>query len=138
MKDSETPQFKPDSFDHIGHVVRDCDATIKSWSTLLGAGPWTTREGGVLKLAWGNLGEMKVELLQPMPDTESLWADFLNTRGEGLHHICVRVADVDESVAQLAAQGGKVLISTPGVFAYVDIGGPGSVILEVLKTPAQE
>ncbi len=138
MKDSESHGFKLDSFDHIGHVVRDCDATIKSWSTLLSVGPWTTREFDVLKLAWVNLGEMKVELLQPLPDTNSLWADFLNTRGEGLHHICVRVSNVDDSVARLVAQGGKVLISTPGVFAYVDISGPGSVILEVLKTPTQE
>ena len=138
MKESESPRFKLDSFDHIGHVVKDRDATIESWSKLLGAGPWTTRDGGVLKLAWGNLGEIRVELLQPVAGTDSLWADFLNTHGEGLHHVCVRVADIDESVAQLVAEGGKVLISTPGAFAYVDIGGPGSVILEVLKTPAKE
>ena len=79
-----------------------------------------------------------MELLQPVAGTESLWADFLTTHGEGLHHVCVCVADIDESVAQLVAQGGKVLISTPGAFAYVDIGGPGSVIVEVLKTPAEE
>ena len=137
MADSESNEFKLDSFDHIGHVVRDCEATIKSWSSLLGAGPWTTREAGVLKLAWGKLGQVQVELLQPIPDTKSLWADFLDTHGEGLHHICVRVGDVDAAAAKLVAEGGEVLVTTPGVFAYVDIRGPGSVILELLQTPAQ-
>jgi len=33
-------------------------------------------------------------------------------------------------------QGGEEMISTPGVFAYVNIGGPGSVVVELLKTPA--
>ena len=138
MTDSTSTDFKIDSFDHIGHVVRDCEATIKSWSSLLGAGPWTSREAGVLKLAWGKLGQAQVELLQPMPDTKSLWADFLNTHGEGLHHICVRVADVDAAAAKLVEKGGEIMVSTPGVFAYVNIGGPGSVILELLNTPAQD
>ena len=136
MTDSKSQEFKLDSFDHIGHVVRDCDATIKSWTKLLGAGQWTTRDGGVLKLAWCKLGEVMVELLQPVPGTKSLWADFLDSNGEGLHHICVRVPDIDKAIAGLVNQGGEVMVSTPGVFAYVNIGGPGSVVVELLKTPA--
>ena len=134
MNDLSDYGIKIDAFDHIGHVVGDRDATIKSWSSLLGAGPWRTRDADVLKLAWGKLGEAQVELLQPVEGTKSLWADFLNSRGEGLHHICVRVGDVEEGVAKLVAQGGELMITTPGVFAYVKIGGPGSVILELLKT----
>ncbi|HEY90318.1 MAG TPA: hypothetical protein G4O07_00650 [Dehalococcoidia bacterium] len=136
MTDSKSQGFQLDSFDHIGHVVKDCDATIESWTKLLGASNWTTREGGPLKLAWCQLGEAKVELLQPVPGTKSLWADFLESNGEGLHHICVRVPDIDKAIASLVEQGGEVMISTPGVFAYVNIGGPGSVIVELLKTPA--
>ena len=106
MADFESHEFKLDSLNHIGLVVKDCDATMEAWSSLLGIGPWTVR------------------------------ADFLNTHGEGLHHICARVGDVDAAVAKLVAEGGEVMVSTPGVFAYVNIGGPGSVILELLKTPA--
>jgi hypothetical protein len=46
------------------------------------------------------------------------------------------VDDVDAAAAKLVAEGGEIMVSTPGIFAYVDIGGPGSVILELLKTPA--
>jgi methylmalonyl-CoA/ethylmalonyl-CoA epimerase len=124
---------KLDSFDHIGHVVKDCEATMKSWSSLLGVEGWRTREVGVLNLAWGSLGGVQVELLQPLDD-KSLWAEFLETHGEGLHHVCVRVADVDATAAKLVEEGGEVMISMPGTMAYVNIGGPGSVILELLKT----
>ena len=86
-----------------------------------------------MKLAWGKLGETVVALLQPTED-KSLWAVFLKAHGEGLHHVAANVADVDATAEKLVAEGGKKLIGAPGVFAYVDIGGPGSVILELLKT----
>lgn len=126
---------KLDSYDHIGLVVKDCEATSKSWSSLLGIGPWTVRDVGILKLAHASLGPVQFELIEPLEE-KSLWADFLNTHGEGLHHICCRVDDVDAAAAKLVAEGGEIMVSTPSVFAYVDIGGPGSVILELLKTPA--
>jgi len=136
MADSTIGKVKIDTFDHIGHVVKDCNATIESWTSKLGASQWTTRESPILNLAWCMLGETKVELLQPVPGTKSLWADFLETNGEGLHHICVRVADIDDAIAKLVEDGGEEMISTPGVFAYVRTGGPGSIIVELLKTPA--
>lgn len=126
---------KLDSFDHVGHVVKDREATMKSWTDKLGAEQWTTRDSPVLKMAWCRLGGTMVELLQPA-ENKSLWAKFLNSNGEGLHHICCRVKDIDAACNSLVAQGGKILISTPGAFAYVELGGPGSVILELLKTPA--
>jgi citrate lyase subunit beta/citryl-CoA lyase len=66
--------------------------------------------------------------------TESLWAKFLETRGEGLHHICHRVESVEEAVEKLVADGGVHITPPNKYYAYVDIGGPGSVILEVLRT----
>jgi methylmalonyl-CoA epimerase len=126
---------KIDSFDHVGHVVKDREATMKSWTDKLGVEKWTTRDSPMVNMAWCRLGGTMVELLQPTED-KSLWARFLNTNGEGLHHICCRVPDIGAACDNLVAQGGKILISTPGVFAYVELGGPGSVILELLKTPA--
>lgn len=145
MADSESPGFKLESFDHIGVVVKDLDATIKSWSSLLGIGPWTGvgKSDHVVKGASSTVGQVKVELLQPVEGgkpypnlvgQQTVWADFLNTQGEGLHHICVRVADVDAAVAKLVAEGGEVIVSSPGGMAYVRIGGPGSIVLELVKT----
>ena len=58
------------------------------------------------------------------------------------HHISHNVTDVNAAAKALVEGGGKIVtynghpIANPGVMAYVEIGGPGSVILELLKTPA--
>jgi len=124
-----------DTFDHVGIVVKDAKATADSWASKLGIADWRFTDGGVLKLAHARIGTAQYELLEPAEGQKSLWGDFLADRGEGLHHICHTVADVDEAVAKLVEDGGNVMISTPKVFAYVEIGGPGSVILEILRTP---
>jgi 4-hydroxyphenylpyruvate dioxygenase-like putative hemolysin len=90
---------------------------------------------GIVKLAHARSGVAQYELIEPVEGKESLWADFLKEQGEGLHHICHTVADVDEAAAKLVEAGGNIMVSTPKVFAYVQIGGPGSVILELLRTP---
>lgn len=122
-----------DSYNHTGVVVKDAEATAESYSKKLGAGPWKFTDAGQLKLAHGNVGEIQYELLEPLEDT-SLWAKFLAEHGEGLHHICHNVADVDEAATQLEADGGTIMIRIPKAMAYVQIGGPGSIIIELLKT----
>ncbi|MEE8398435.1 MAG: VOC family protein [Desulfobacterales bacterium] len=122
-----------DSFDHTGVVVKDAEATAESWTQKLGAGPWRFTDAGALKLAHAQVGGIQYELLEPLED-QSLWAKFLAAQGEGLHHICHMVADVDDAVEKLKADGGTVMIAIPKAMAYVEIGGPGSVIIELLKT----
>ena len=129
-------EVKLDSFGHIGLVVKDLDATTKAWSSLLGIGDWNVKDVGALKLAFGTLGSVEFELIEPVKEG-TLWADFLKAEGEGLHHLSGRVADVDAMVAKLVAEGGEVMIHTPGTFAYVRTGGPGSIVLELSKTPSK-
>ena len=130
---------KLESFDHIGIVVTDRDAAVESWSSRLGIGPWKTVDLMDLKIAVARLGPVGFHLYEPVlpppPGAKTIWADFLNTHGEGLHHICGRVADVDAATKQLEAEGGNVLFLIPGRESYVEIGGPGSVLLELQKTP---
>jgi len=123
-----------DSFDHDGVVVKDAEATAKSWESKLGIGPWRFSGGGPLKLAHAKVNTVMYELLEPVEGHKSLWADFLAEHGEGLHHICHKVADVDDAVAKLVEDGGTKMIHMPGAMAYVQIGGPGSIIIELLKS----
>lgn len=132
-----TDGVKLDQFDHVGVVVKSREAAIKAWAGNLGVGPWRMTEAGKgpVALAHARVGGTLFELLEPTPGVPSLWADHLNTSGEGLHHIAVKVADVDATVATMVAQGGKVLTSIPGGWmAYVQLGGPGSVITELLNS----
>jgi len=127
---------KLDSFGHVGLVVKDLEATVKTWSSMLGAGPWEIKDVGALKLGFGKLAGTEFELIEPVKEG-TLWADFLKDSGEGLHHMSVKVADVDDAVAKLVAEGGEAMVHTPGTFAYVRTGGPGSIILELSKTPGE-
>lgn len=122
-----------ESFDHVGMVVKDAEATAKSWSALFGVGPWRFTPAGNLKLAHVKMGSIQVELLEPLDD-KSLWAAFLAEHGEGLHHVCTRVADVDAAAAALEAEGAEIMISIPKAMAYVRTGGPGSIIMELLES----
>jgi hypothetical protein len=128
--------IKLDSFDHVGVVVKDREATMKSWSALLSVGPWTTRDSPFVNMAWGYMGKVQFELLQPRED-KSVWAKHLAVHGEGIHHVCSRVPHVDNAVAELEKKGGKKLIGG-GTWAYVEIGGPGSIVLELLNTPPEK
>jgi catechol 2,3-dioxygenase-like lactoylglutathione lyase family enzyme len=130
-----------ESYDHTGVVVRDARASADSWSRKLGAGPWRFTDTGRLLLAHGYIGETQYELLQPIEGVDSLWAAFLAEHGEGLHHISHNVKNVEEATAKLLEDGGQIVvydgkpIAKPGRMAYVDIGGPGSVIIELMKMP---
>ncbi len=133
-----------DSYNHTGIVVKDAEAAAESYTKKLGAGPWKFRDAGSLILAHGNIGTLLYEILQPKEGMDSLWAAFLAEHGEGLHHISYNVADVDKGIAELIEVGGKVTvyngrpIATPGRFAYIEIGGPASIIVELLKTPEEK
>jgi methylmalonyl-CoA/ethylmalonyl-CoA epimerase len=59
------------------------------------------------------VGESRIELLEPT-SPDSPVARFLARRGEGLHHVCFAVADLDAALADLAAKGFR-LIQPAGV-----------------------
>jgi catechol 2,3-dioxygenase-like lactoylglutathione lyase family enzyme len=119
---------------HVGWVVRDCAAAIEDLRTRLGAGPFTQIRDArfdhtlvhgkpvpfALKVAFGALGGIPVELLEPL-DPDSPHAEFLATRGEGLHHIAYLVPDFD---AQLAA----IRQADPDAELLVDGTGPGNPV----------
>jgi methylmalonyl-CoA/ethylmalonyl-CoA epimerase len=117
---------------HIGWVVRDCAAAQEELSARLGAGPWLSA-GDLrfehvlvhgkpaphsLRIAFGVLGGVLLELLQPLDDL-SPHAEFLATRGEGMHHLAFIAPDFDE---QLAA----VRTADPDTELLIDGTGPGN------------
>jgi len=106
-------------------------------------GPWTYREEGgtdakgrpwKIRLAFAYLGSVEIELIQCI-EGRIFQSRFLETWGEGLHHIGFYVDDVDAETSNLVAQGAKLLIHDPGNFAYLDAGGPGGAIFELMKRP---
>ena len=145
MESSGTHKFQVKMADQISYAVKDIDKVIEAWSSLYGIGPWTFRENGgtdakgrswKIRMAFAYLGPVQIELVQ-CTEGRIFQSRFLDTWGEGLHHIGFYVDDVDAEAANLVAQGAKLFIQDPGNFAYLDAGGPGGAIFELMKRPGQ-
>jgi methylmalonyl-CoA/ethylmalonyl-CoA epimerase len=144
---------------HIGWVVRDCAAAQRQLSARLGAGPFLSVGDELLfdqalvhgkptpfalKIAFGRLGGVLLELLEPLDD-RSPHAEFLATRGEGMHHLAFLVADFDEQLAACTAGPATRLLidgtgpGNPVRWVYIDSGTVHGTVIELLeRTPVAE
>ncbi len=101
------------------YVVRDIETAVAHWSGKIGVGPFFLLEhirfGDVwfrgrplsidLSVAIGQWGELQIELIQQHDASPSIYTEFAARHGEGLQHLGVMCANVDESVATLAREG---------------------------------
>lgn len=140
MTSRRTHKLQLKSVDQISVAVKDINQVIEKWSSMFGIGPWTFRDIGgndakgrpwKARLAFAPLGPLQIELVQPV-EGRIFQSRFLDTFGEGIHHLGFYVDDVDAEAANLVAQGAKLLITDPGRFAYLE-GGAGGVIFELMK-----
>jgi methylmalonyl-CoA epimerase len=100
--------------DHLGLVVGDLEAAIARWRDVLGL-EVTHREvvedQGV-EVAKLPVGTSAVELIRPIAEGTGV-AKFLEKRGEGIHHVCFVVADLEGSLARLAEAGVRLIDAKP-------------------------
>lgn len=96
--------------DHVGVAVTDADAALKTYTEKWGY-TLTHREvidDAGMELIWLEAGGMTVELVRSLRD-DSPVAKFLAERGSGVHHIAVRVDDIDAALKDLAERGVRLL-----------------------------
>jgi methylmalonyl-CoA/ethylmalonyl-CoA epimerase len=102
------------ALDHVALAVRDLDEAARPWS-LLGLAPLGADEvladQGVRVRTLALPGAL-LELLAPLDDTGPV-ARFLARRGPGLHHLALRVADLDAELARLRTLGAPVIDDAP-------------------------
>lgn len=148
-----TPLELPELF-HLGWVVRDCEAAVADLGARLGAGPFFQFPGAYrfedalvrgepapfsLKIAFGALGGILLELLEPLDDV-SPHAEFLSRNGEGLHHLAYLVSDFDGQLAAAreATADGELLVDGTGPgnpvrWAYLEGDGSHGAVIELLE-----
>lgn len=125
--------------DHLGIAVRSLDAALKFYRDQLGleVSLRETLEQERVKVAMLPLGEPRIELLEPT-QADSTIGKFLEKRGEGLHHVAIRVADLDASVERLRSAGAK-LLNEPRkgagghMYVFVHPQSTGGVLLELIQ-----
>lgn len=99
---------------HIGIAVNSIDAFVKIYRDVLGleyAGEEIVEDQKV-KVAFFNIGESRIELLEPT-SPESSVAKFLEKKGEGLHHLAVSSDDVEADIAQTKEKGLRMIDEVP-------------------------
>ena len=93
--------------DHIAIVVRNLDEALKLYENVFGMKPAkieTLPQQGVKAALLPVKDGGEIELLEPI-DPQSGVAKFLESKGEGIHHICLVVDDVDQELSNLASKG---------------------------------
>lgn len=98
--------------DHIGIAVRSIE-TAKIYEALgLTIDHVEVVETQKVKTAFISVGDSNVELLEPT-SSDSTIAKFIEKRGEGIHHLCFRVDDIEKELANLQAKGFRLINEAP-------------------------
>ena len=127
------------SIDHLGVAVRSLEAALEFYQKLLGL-PVALRETVEherVKVAMLPAGESRIELLEAT-GADSVIAKFIEKRGEGLHHVAVRVPDLAATVERLKSSGAR-LLSDPRrgagghLYVFVHPSSTGGVLLELIQ-----
>ena len=96
---------------HVSIVVPNLDAAAKRLDEVYGLalGEVKTNEQQGVRLAYVELGNAKIELMEPLR-ADSPVAKFLQRNpGGGIHHFCLAVDSVESTAAQITANGARVL-----------------------------
>jgi len=102
------------NIDHIGIAVSNLQESLSFWETSLGIELHGIEEVAEqhVRTAFLPVGGTEIELLEPTRPDSSV-ARFIEKRGEGLHHIAIRVDDIDSALAELKAKGVQLIDESP-------------------------
>ena len=130
----------PFELDHLGIAVKSLAAAKALYEKLgLSVSPEETVKEEEVRLVMVPVGETRLELLEPTSD-DSVIGRFLATRGEGLHHISLRVLDLRGTVARLKREGVRLVsdeIKTGAGghrYVFVHPSSTGGVLLELVES----
>ena len=131
----------------IAWVTRDLDATEKALTTLLGAKKWIRIAGVhfgpdtctyrgrpadfVADISFSYAGDTQLELIAPVAG-DSIYTDFLDRVGPGLHHICIEADDLERALTERNAEVVQRGVMAGGIgFAYVSAEAAGVPYIEI-------
>jgi methylmalonyl-CoA epimerase len=125
--------------DHVGIAVKSLTAVKGIYEKLgLSVSPEETVEQEQVRLVMVPVGESRLELLEPTSEDSTI-ARFIAKRGEGLHHVCLRVPDLAAAVEKLKKDGVRLVseeIKTGAGghrYVFVHPASAGGVLLELVE-----
>jgi len=125
--------------DHVAVVVENLAAALSVYRDALGlvVSKQETMPEQDVKMAFLPSGDSEIELLEPIHPDSGI-GRYLARRGEGLHHICLEVDDLQATLAELKARGAQLIDETPrrgayGQVAFIHPKGAHGVLIELLQ-----
>jgi methylmalonyl-CoA epimerase len=126
---------------HVALVVRSIDDALALWREMLGLELETVMDipSDRVRIAFLGVGESKVELVQPTDDATGV-ARFLESKGEGFHHVCFEVPNLAETLLRLEIDGLELIDSSPrrgaeGPVAFIHPRSCHGVLVELIEAP---
>ena len=138
MSNPVVPKIKIGEISQIGIIVRNLQKAADNYWSTLGIGPWMTMKlepplladvtmrgkpvEASMVAAIAQSGSIQLELIEPL-EGPSIWKEFLEERGGGLHHVQSLVKDPDMVLAAFREMGVDVLMSGrigDNIFYYMD------------------
>jgi len=136
----------------VAILVNDIEKSCEEFASFLGVdnpghivtGPYEETRGEYMgkpckaraKLAFFPVGGcLTIELIEP-DETPSVWRDWLNKNGEGVHHIAFQIKGMKEHIMRMESNGMPLLQKGEyggGRYAYMDTSGPLKTLVELLE-----
>jgi len=132
----------PKRIDHVAIIVRNIEQALAFYRDVLGIEPSEvkdvpTEQVRIAFLPMGGPGGSEIELIEPTSPDSSL-SKFLDKRGEGLHHICLEVENIDAALQEMQDKAAPVLDTQPRIAAegraiFLHPKGTNGVLLELIE-----
>src|SRR5262245_23810309 len=128
--------------DHVGIAVTSIDDALRTYQDRLG---FTLREIVVIdeqkvRVAVLPAGDIRIELLEPTANDSPI-QKFLEKRGEGIHHLCFQVNDVQQKIEELSSASMQLIAmsSERGLegrkIAFLHPKSTHGVLIELVESP---
>ncbi|HXZ31121.1 MAG TPA: methylmalonyl-CoA epimerase [Terriglobales bacterium] len=128
------------TIDHLGIAVRSLDAAKAIYEKLgMSVSPEEVVDAEQVRLVMVPVGESRLELLEPTSDTSAI-AKFIAKRGEGLHHVSLRVPNLSAAVQRLKKDGVRLVSDEIKIgagghhYVFVHPSSAGGVLLELVES----
>jgi methylmalonyl-CoA epimerase len=125
--------------DHLGIAVKSLAAARAIYEKVgLSVSPEQTIQQEQVRVVMVPVGESRLELLEATSENSTI-AKFIAKRGEGLHHVCLKVPDLTAAVARLKKDGVRLVSEEVKVgagghrYVFVHPASTGGVLLELVQ-----
>jgi len=126
--------------DHIAIAVKSTEERLKIWQHVLNLKLEFIKDvpDQKVKVAVLNINGQHIELLEPLEETSTI-SKFIEKKGEGLHHLCFEVENIESMLLNMKKQGIKLIDEVPKIgasgkkIAFIHPKDMGGVLIELTQ-----